>query len=94
MHIGKGSRERKKEKQRHNRKQEQERDLADYVEARCRVWLPLLPPTPPLLHVQDRVLLLLLLLVAAMLFSSPGVFSKPLGLVYAPVAASWWVAVN
>lgn len=51
-------------------------------------------PPPPLLHVQDRVRLLLLLLVAAMLFSSPGVFSKPLGLVYAPVAASWWVAVN
>lgn len=61
-------------------------------EARCRVWL--LPPLPPP-HVQDRVrLLLLLLLVEAMLFSSPGVFSKPLGLVHAIAAASWWVAVN
>ncbi len=28
-----------KKKTRHNRKQEQERDLADFAEARCRVWL-------------------------------------------------------
>lgn len=82
VHVGKRSRERKKEKQRHNRKQEQERDLADCLEARCRVWL--LPPPTPHPHptpLQDRVQLLLL--VAARPFSSPGIFSEPLGLVRA-----------
>lgn len=89
--------EKRERKTRHNRKQEEERDLADPAEARCRVWLRSTPPT----HTHTRSHFSQgwlqeggrLAGMVAGLFSSPGVFSKPLGLVCAPVAASWWVAV-
>lgn len=89
----KKKKEKKERKTRHNRKQEEERDLADSAEARCRVWLRSAPPTHTPTSLRACCRREGDCSMVAGLFSSPGVFSKPLGLVFAPVAASRWVAV-